>query len=335
MSNSTLYPGRNSLIHKLRDFFCIETSIDKNPYTEIMGWSTAPSHDYGLIIKAFNHFRANGTFESLDYFDIKLFQANLFEFENELKDVSINARPTAAKDFFNELKDVWVPMVVNLPDVTADFGGMDELKLPEFRIDRVEEDLPPGERYVNSFESYFTGYYNPFITPGKRWVDKTIPIPPETPEQIAGYFKLYNELINELRNQFLTIANKYISLWEEGKEEKQPKASLVNKNNPIAFHSLFSSKEVSELSIQILKDVIPPVINSKGYYILGKRQKGSITAWVAALKQKGIIHNITDNNLAVIINKRIKGLDIDERTLRNIGTTAYIKYFTQILARIS
>lgn len=84
--------------------------------------------------------------------------------------------------------------------------------------------------------------------------------------------------------------------------------------------------------IDILKKVEPPVINQKGFYNLGEHQKGAITVWVQILRGKGKLQGVTDGVLADLLNKKIPGLNITDRTLRNLGTTYYKKYRTKILA---
>ena len=85
--------------------------------------------------------------------------------------------------------------------------------------------------------------------------------------------------------------------------------------------------------ISVLREVEPPVIDIANCYLLGLRQKGSVTAWVMALKSKGLIKNVTDDKLSKLLNKEFTDLDLskDGRTLRNPQTTAYNKYYTKIL----
>jgi len=125
------------------------------------------------------------------------------------------------------------------------------------------------------------------------------------------------------------------SIVLKGKEQLKIKHKNTDiREKPKTFEELFSNENEADSSIQILREVEPPVINQKGHYILGSRSKGSITAWVQAHKQKSKITTISDKDIAPLLNAAIPGLNIDERTLRNTGTTAYTKYFIQILALI-
>jgi hypothetical protein len=72
-------------------------------------------------------------------------------------------------------------------------------------------------------------------------------------------------------------------------------------------------------------------------YLLGERQKGSIVAWVAVLRSKSLIQNISDSDLSRLLNKQFKQLELgaDGRTLRNTETTSFTKYGSQIKKLLS
>lgn len=105
-------------------------------------------------------------------------------------------------------------------------------------------------------------------------------------------------------------------------------------NKPKTFNELFEYTELIQPCIDALKKVSPPIITDKEHFNLGSKSKGSIVAWVSALKAKGIIKNsLSDSLIAGFLNERFKGLELgaDGRTLRNISTTAHNNYYTDLL----
>lgn len=101
------------------------------------------------------------------------------------------------------------------------------------------------------------------------------------------------------------------------------------------FEDLFTDKNNVDLSLKVLLDVNPSIVDVNFNFILGERQKGSIVAWVSAMKEKGLIfNNVNDSDIARVLNSKIHGLNLggDGRTLRNYGTTSYNKYYLELLS---
>lgn len=101
------------------------------------------------------------------------------------------------------------------------------------------------------------------------------------------------------------------------------------------FEDLFTDKNNVDLSLKVLLDVNPSIVDVNFNFILGERQKGSIVAWVRAMKKKGLIfNNVNDSDMARVLNSKIHGLNlgVDGRTLRNYGTTSYDNYYLELLS---
>lgn len=121
---------------------------------------------------------------------------------------------------------------------------------------------------------------------------------------------------------------------EQPETENDHKVAKPAVKKPESFNDMFEDPELIQGCIDILKKVNPPIITNKNHFNLGPRSKGAITAWVKALREKGLIKdNLKDNVIAQLINSKISGLNLgqDGRTLRNLRTTAYIKYYKSIL----
>ena len=106
---------------------------------------------------------------------------------------------------------------------------------------------------------------------------------------------------------------------------------------PQTFDELFVKPEFLTTCIEVLQKVEPAIIDGNLNYLLGSRQKGSIVAWIAVLKQRSKIAAIKDSDLAALLNDKFKGLFLgkDGRTLRNTRTTSYTKYHNQLLNLIT
>ena len=102
-----------------------------------------------------------------------------------------------------------------------------------------------------------------------------------------------------------------------------------------SFEDMFKKSGSASIAIEVLKKVTPPIISKDNEFVLGSRSKGAVTAWVSALRSKGYIHNgLKDKEIAPLLNVTLPKLNLgaDGRTLRNTQTTAYKKYYTDILS---
>lgn len=129
---------------------------------------------------------------------------------------------------------------------------------------------------------------------------------------------------------FENLVENVKTLQSLDKKKENKKSSIDNLND------LFVDQKAYELGIETLLWVKPPVINENLMFLLGSRQKGAISAWIDALSKKGKIRKAGDAELAILLNKAFSGLNLgaDGKTLRNPGTTSYIKYHKQFLELI-
>ncbi|GET28781.1 hypothetical protein [Prolixibacter sp. SD074] len=140
----------------------------------------------------------------------------------------------------------------------------------------------------------------------------------------------------------ITIGFSYIAVIKEAINKakgalppQQPKEE-TRQETPKTFEELFTHQEEKLINdcIDVLKRVEPPILTENNKYNLGSKSKGAIVAWVKALKAKGFLRsNISDPIIAKHLNTRFGGLELGEdgRTLRNLETTSYNKYYTNLL----
>lgn len=106
------------------------------------------------------------------------------------------------------------------------------------------------------------------------------------------------------------------------------------KNSPKSLRDdIFQNVTAYDEAMTALRMGKNPVINDKGEYSLGCRQKGAIAAWVSVLKDRGDkIFTFSNAVMAAALNKEIKGLDLyyDGGTLDDINTPIARKYYTLI-----
>ena len=103
---------------------------------------------------------------------------------------------------------------------------------------------------------------------------------------------------------------------------------------PRTFEGIFKNKNNVEKSIDALRKVSPPIIDEKGAYCLGEKSKGAMVAFVAVLKIRSIIQHVPESELAPILNRKFPQLNITDRTLRNLETRVYNRYYNELLALI-
>jgi hypothetical protein len=137
----------------------------------------------------------------------------------------------------------------------------------------------------------------------------------------AKYFKEYMTYVDKMKDKFIENCENYIS---NGKPSHE------------SLDDIFIEPSFVAPCIDALKNVTPPIIDSRDNYLLGEHEKGSIVAWCKILKDKGKIINISSEKLSPLLNKKFHGLDLakDGRTLRNWDTLAYTKYLRQFRSLI-
>lgn len=205
----------------------------------------------------------------------------------------------------------------------------DEMKLKEFLTHQLQVNFKDNSNQYKEFLETVLIKYREFLVNGK--IDVIVN------KFIAEHIeKTKNQAIGNLQPT-QTKATDEPLLPKIEKPTQKKKKSKAKKKKPIELGELFSSKKDFTNCINTLKTIEPPVIDDLFNYRLGERQKGAIVAWVQAVKQRGKLKIVKDESLALLLNRKIKNLNLakDGRTLRNTGTTAYKKYFNKFLNLIS
>ena len=145
----------------------------------------------------------------------------------------------------------------------------------------------------------------------------------------------YNDSATYTYFKHILLKRHLKSLLEDGNEKKIEPKDLDNDNKKaMTFGEMFEYPKLIQDCIDVLKQVKPPIITDNNTFNLGNRSKGSIVAWITALKSKGLIkNNLSDTVVANLLNSKFKNFNLgtDGRTLRNFQTTSYNKYYTTIL----
>lgn len=247
------FQNRNIIVNNLHSFFNTDSS-DQNETVLLVPF---------MMEKAFEHYRGNGKNETFEYYSIGYYIKRLNFFELELQQVIATNIPFAVSVYFNELI-YYTNWIKSFNGFNLDSPGIESLKLPLFRTEQVSEDIPPGlER------DYTMQYaYNLLAFQGKRLVEKQVPIQPESSEQFESYINLYNELIFDLRNQFLLVVDKHIANYTNGiyplsLKEQHVKLGIPKKTSKYGNKTLLDiwlpdkwnqNKEQYYRTIEILKE---------------------------------------------------------------------------------
>ena len=138
--------------------------------------------------------------------------------------------------------------------------------------------------------------------------------------------------------EYVISKHDYLSEWIKSKKaelnRKEKKNDNVEHKSYQSFDDLFNNIQEARHSVDALRKVHPSIINEQGAYCLGPHSKGSIVAFVAVLKTRGKIQNLNDEEMAVLLNKKIPNLEITGKTLRSPGTKFYKKYINELLVLI-
>ncbi|MGN6341024.1 MAG: hypothetical protein ACTHML_08685 [Ginsengibacter sp.] len=94
----------------------------------------------------------------------------------------------------------------------------------------------------------------------------------------------------------------------------------------LTFESWFFDKKDVQFCLSALQNAKPVIINEKYEYLLGKRNKSAITAWVSILHKFNYVRHPGNELTAPIINDKIKNLNVSGKTLRTPNGKAYTQY---------
>lgn len=103
---------------------------------------------------------------------------------------------------------------------------------------------------------------------------------------------------------------------------------------PKTFDELFYNIELVQPSIDILKEIEPPLIDTDYNYI--GRLKGIICVWIDELQRQGIVKHYSDRKIfASLIPQKIKRFSIDESMFGKYQSKAENNYRTDIKTKVS
>ena len=166
-----------------------------------------------------------------------------------------------------------------------------------------------------------------------------------------------NEVFNEVvkwcvdwQNEWLETFNPYspnerkemskdlkTPLWEQLNETLPPQHTEKQKPEqeaPKTFDELFYNIELVQQSIDVLKEIEPPLIDTDYNYI-GKL-KGIICVWIDELQRQGIVKHYSDRKIfASLIPQKIKRFSIDESMFGKYHNKAEKNYRTDIKTKVS
>lgn len=105
-------------------------------------------------------------------------------------------------------------------------------------------------------------------------------------------------------------------------------------DTPKTFEELFYNTDLVAPSIDILKELDPPLIDTDCNYI-GKL-KGIVCVWIEELQRQGIIKHYSDRKIfATLIPQKIKRFSIDESMFGKYHSKAENNYRTDIKTKVS
>lgn len=114
----------------------------------------------------------------------------------------------------------------------------------------------------------------------------------------------------------------------------QQTETKTEQETPQTFDELFYNIELVQPSIDILKEIEPPLIDTDCNYI-GKL-KGIICVWIDELQRQGIVKHYSDRKIfASLIPQKIKRFSIDESMFGKYQSKAENNYRTDIKTKVS
>jgi hypothetical protein len=133
-----------------------------------------------------------------------------------------------------------------------------------------------------------------------------------------SYFLKDFETVEEALNEVFT---------ESGRQTN------IHLKDPQSFQELFYDGYNAMDFVDILKNTVPPIIDSKRNYI-GK-SKGAICVWYEEMKRQGIVRQVPDKVLSVLIPKAINRFSINESMFRRTHKDAELTFKSDLKALIS
>ncbi len=145
----------------------------------------------------------------------------------------------------------------------------------------------------------------------------------------------YNMGYNEVLQIKLAILKAYKQTQPQNEAlPPQQTETKTAQETPQTFDELFYNIELVQPSIDILKEIEPPLIDTDYNYI-GKL-KGIICVWIDELQRQGIVKHYSDRKIfASLIPQKIKRFSIDESMFGKYQSKAENNYRTDIKTKVS
>ena len=141
-------------------------------------------------------------------------------------------------------------------------------------------------------------------------------------------------------NEVLQIKSSILKAFQKTQPniEQLPPQTIENKKEtegtPKTFEELFYNTDLVAPSIDILKELDPPLIDTDCNYI-GKL-KGIVCVWIDELQRQGIVKHYSDRKIfASLIPQKIKRFSIDESMFGKYQVKAENNYRTDIKTKVS
>jgi len=139
----------------------------------------------------------------------------------------------------------------------------------------------------------------------------------------------YKHLQAKRESIYLNLINDIQGLPPQHAEKEKPEQEA-----PKTFDELFYNIELVQQSIDVLKEIEPPLIDTD-YNFIGKL-KGIICVWIDELQRQGIVKHYSDRKIfASLIPQKIKRFSIDESMFGKYHNKAEKNYRTDIKTKVS
>jgi len=144
----------------------------------------------------------------------------------------------------------------------------------------------------------------------------------------------------QLGHKKFTLPNSFLNplTIQQPNIEPLPPQPIENtketENTPKTFEELFYNTDLVAPSIDILKELDPPIIDTDCNYI-GKL-KGIVCVWIDELQRQGIVKHYSDRKIfTTLIPQKIKRFSIDESMFGKYQSKAENNYRTDIKTKVS
>ncbi|MCZ2128686.1 MAG: hypothetical protein LC109_00275 [Bacteroidia bacterium] len=206
----------------------------------------------------------------------------------------------------------------------------------EFKVSPTTLYGANAEQYVRDIHLNFFHIPHTGLNKGWSYVKKSYPM--ILTHKAVKEFGYYSGIVNKVEEQ----VKKYPRLFAtfDKCEHNLPPQPIVKQKpeqeTPKTFDELFYDIELVQPSIDILKEIEPPLIDTDYNYI-GKL-KGIICVWIDELQRQGIVKsNYPEERklFASLIPQKIKRFSIDESMFGKYQSKAEELYRTDIKTRVS